>query len=922
MKKHTTVLSAGGCRPGNPLSPRSRFTPWRAAAWLAAFLLLVATEGRAQYSWSSFAGADTGAGTADAAGSGARFEGPTGLAIDAAGGLYVTDAGNSNVRRITPANSQIGQVTTLAGQAGFRGNADGTGLRARFDDPQGVAVAPNGDVYVVERNSSTIRKITPAGVVTTWAGRAYQHGSTNGDRLTARFIMPTGIVMDPNGVLYVADSLANTIRKIATNGQVTTFAGNPTQAGSTDGIGAAARFLSPTGLALDSALNLYVADTGNATIRKITPAGVVTTIAGTPGSTLSMIDGSRTQARFAWPRGVAVSSQGIVYVADRTNIRIVALDGSVRSMSDYFWRQETPGFARNFKDLSAIVIDPNGTLYVADEGNHAIRRLKAELVTTYAGFPGTERVIQDGIGNAARLHFPRATATDHLGNVYVGDAATIRKITPQGMVTTFAGNGFPSEFDGNGTAAYFHAPSAMVTDPAGNLFVTDFTSGSIRKVSPQGQVTTILRRNFADRNNPEGIGRDAAGNLYVSDSARHAIIKVTPGGVVTPFAGLSGVAGSANGTGSAARFNSPSGIVVNNSGQIFVADTNNQLIRQITPAGVVTTLAGWDGRIGNTDGTGTSAQFYQPRGMKLGLDGSLIVADSFNHLVRRVTTSGVVTTLGGFPGAGASKAGFYRDARFSLPSDVAVAPSGIIYVAESSSSIVSVGTTSARLALEAGEATLPTQGGAFDFGDVVSPSGNEEVRIVVRNTGTTTFTNFAAQVDGPNASDFTVGPLLDTRVSPLGFTAFTISFRPSGIGPRKARVRLTSTGGGINLVEFALTGVGIPPLAIDFVTIYSSNANPSVAEQGDYITLRFHVSRPISMATVAFTRVRPLPPALAPAYDMGGGNFEMIFGAGLLPPGQPVAFYITAGESGSTPVTATQTTDGSSVTVAYYQPPF
>ncbi len=250
-------------------------------------------------------------GSTDGSGTSARFTNPRAVAIDRTGNLYVADTGNHTIRKITPA----GVVTTFAGLAGARGWDDGTGSTARFDTPQGIAVDTAGNVYVADTHARSIRKITPAGVVTTLAGLGYVNGSRDGTGLQALFNVPQGITVAANGDVYVTDTGNHIIRKITPEGVVTTVAGLPESRGFSDGTANTARFDSPQALAVDATGTLFVADTGNNLIRKITPAGAVTTIGGLAGFA-SETPGVGSAARFNQTRGIAVGTNGAVLVAD------------------------------------------------------------------------------------------------------------------------------------------------------------------------------------------------------------------------------------------------------------------------------------------------------------------------------------------------------------------------------------------------------------------------------------------------------------------------------------------------------------------------------------------------------------------------------------------------------------------------------
>ncbi len=277
-----------------------------------------------------FAGDESQIGSNDGQGTSARFQGPIGLALDDAGNVYVADSDNHLIRKISP----TGMVTTLAGKAVVPGYADGTGPDARFDDPTNVAVDHDGNVYVSDNHNQVVRKISPAGIVTTFAGLAGQAGNADGQGALARFDGPRGIAVDRAGNVYVAAQTSSTIRKITPDGWVTTLAGQPGKTGGADGPGASATFNVPRSLTVDAAGNVLVADTDNNTIRKITPEGIVSTLAGLAGQA-GAVDGQGPSARFKGPRGVAVDGEGNIYVADSDNdaIRLISPTGMVTTLA-------------------------------------------------------------------------------------------------------------------------------------------------------------------------------------------------------------------------------------------------------------------------------------------------------------------------------------------------------------------------------------------------------------------------------------------------------------------------------------------------------------------------------------------------------------------------------------------------------------
>jgi sugar lactone lactonase YvrE len=342
---------------------------------------------------------------------------------------------------------------------------------------------------------------------------------------------------------------------------------------------------------------------------------------------------------------ITVATSASIVVA--TPLTVSTLAGQVLSIGS----SDGMGGAARFNYPSGVTTDNSGDLYVADTDNHTIRKIVASTgaVTTLAGLAGSSGSA-DGTGSAARFNNPSGVAVDSAGNVYVADTMnnTLRMITPSGVVTTLAGSpGIAGSIDSTGSAALFQGPQGLAIDTGGNLYVADTNNQTIRKVVPStGVVTTLVglagNAGSADGlgsqsrfNFPSGVAVDGTGNIYVADTENHTIRQILPSGMVNTVAGLAGSSGGADGTGSAARFDAPSDVAVDSSGNIYVADTDDFTIREVVPAtGVVTTLAGLAGTSGSADGLGSAARFFHPAGITVDSSSNLYVADTDNQTVR------------------------------------------------------------------------------------------------------------------------------------------------------------------------------------------------------------------------------------------------------------------------------------------------
>ncbi|MCR8561679.1 VCBS repeat-containing protein [Mucilaginibacter sp. BJC16-A38] len=635
-------------------------------------------------------------GSLNGTGNTASFNSPKGLTVDNSGNIYIADTDNSLIRKISP----TGLVTTLAG-SGTAAFANGTGTAASFNDPFDVAVDAFGNVYVADLNNHRIRKITPAGVVTTVAGNNTT-GSTDGAGTAASFNQPAGIAVDNAGNLYVADLTGNLVRKITPAGDVTTLSGSGA-VGHGDDIGNHASFNGPIGIAVDANGYVFVADSYNNIIRKITPSGIVTTFAGS--GAIGDADGTGTAATFHDPIGLKIDPYGNLYVTDAQNnqIRKITPAGVVTTVTGKKLPGATDGdlAAAMFNTSFGIAIDADGNLYIGDTNNNLVRKITVDKFTIDKPLPpglifdkntgsisGTPTALSPpttytvtahnaaGSGSTAlsievdadqQLPVPPKFVYETPQNYTVGK--TIVNLKPKqlggdvpanayGEVSTFAGSGSIGSTDGTGTGASFHSPAALAMDKQGNIYVSDFSNFRIRKITPAGLVTTFAGSGIkgyvdgvgtgASFNFIAGLAFDDQGNLYVADTDNNLIRKIFPDGTVTTLAG-SANAGSNDSSDGTASFFGPAGIQFGNDGYLYVSDEGGNLVRKVSLRGEVTTIAGNGGTVSN-DGIGRGASFDRPVALAIDKDGNLIVSDNGldgKSAIRQITPSGSVTTIAG-----------------------------------------------------------------------------------------------------------------------------------------------------------------------------------------------------------------------------------------------------------------------------------
>jgi sugar lactone lactonase YvrE len=655
------------------------------------------------YSFTTIGG--QGSGNADGTNTDARFDYPSGVALDSTGNLYVADTRNHTIRQLKRAGSNW-VSRTIAGLAPNPGTADGINSDARFNRPSSVAVDTAGNVYVADTGNQTIRQLTSVGtnwVVTTIAGLAGSGGSADGTNNDTLFSRPSGIAVDTADNLFVADTDNSTIRRLTrtgTNWVCSTIAGKAGNGGSQNGTGIFIRFRYPEGVAVDKNGNVFVADTLNDTVRWLLPVGTnyeSHTIGGIPGNPGPSNDGPTGVSRYFGPSGIGVNGVGNVYVADTVHHTIRRLDyvngytwqtSTLVGMAGSFGSADGTNSVARFTNPIGVVLDGD-TVYVADTWNHTIRQVTpagtnwvVHTLAGVAGGPGSS----DGCNGAMHFYGPSGVALSSAGILYVADSlnCTIRQLTPTGanwVSTTIAGlAGSPGGADGTNSDARFIYPKAVAADSADTLYVADTFNNQVRQLRPEGTnwVCSTIVTGFEG---PRAIAADSLGRLFVTDFNSPRIYQVSKMGATWTSRAI------------AEAYGPTLGVAADRRGNVYVTDTYNSTILQLTPAGtnwITRTIAGLAKTPGSVDGTNSDARFFMPAGIATDIAGNLFVTD--NQAIRQLTplgTNWVVTTVGGLAGVQGGADG--TNSRFGGPYGITVDTAGNLYVADYPNSTIRKG---------------------------------------------------------------------------------------------------------------------------------------------------------------------------------------------------------------------------------------
>ena len=553
----------------------------------------------------------------------------------------------------------------IRSEAGSTAVTDGIpAVNASINDPYGVDVDSLGNVYIADTGNERIRKVDLSGFITTIAGTGdWGYSGDGGPATEAQLSLPLGAGADFSGNVYIADNRNARVRKVAPSGIITTLAGIGARGRSGDGGPAiAAQLVHPTDVAADAAGNVYIPD--GSRVRKVDSSGIITSVAGTIESGFSGDGGPATEAQLSRATDVAVDAAGNLFIADVHNYRVRKVDSSgvITTLAGTgergFSGDGGPATEARLSRPISLDVDSNANVLVADGAR--VRRIDPSgIITTLAG-PGEPGVLGDGgPATEARLSLISGVAAGATGNVYVASLfdRRIRKIDPSGTITTLVGTGFwkDAEAPGPSPAAshVFRDPRGAAFDTSGNLFFID--DYRIWKLTPPGLVSLVAGTGArgeagdggpateAEFRFPNQVAVDASGNIYISDSPSHRVRKIDPSGTITTLAGT-GEAGISDDGGPAAeaRLWLPNSVGVDPLGNVYATEHNR--VRKISPSGIITTLAGADGPGYTEDGQpATTVSLMFPNPMAVDGSGNVYVVDAGR--VRKIEPSGIITTL-------------------------------------------------------------------------------------------------------------------------------------------------------------------------------------------------------------------------------------------------------------------------------------
>ncbi len=728
------------------------------------------------------------------------------------------------------------RITTVAGSSSI--GDGGPAAWAQLGNVQGVAVDRLGNTYLSDTDRSLIRKIDARGVITTVAGNGTAaYGGDGRPATSAALNLPYGLAADLSGNIYIADIGNQRVRRIAPDGSISTAAGTGVKGSLGDGgLAINAQLMSPRNVAVDAAGNLYISEFEGHRIRRVTPDGKISTVAGTGVAGFRGDGGLAVNAQIGYPAGLAVDRAGVIYLADSQNQRIrkIVPGGIISTIvgGTQTAMLQTP---------VAVAVDGLGNIYVADSSNviHEATPAGAWIAITGTGTPGFSG--DGGPAAKAQLTTARDLAFDSGGDLYLADGIHIREINPQSIIGTVAGDGFLHAVGDNGpaTQAILNQPMGIALDRSGNLYIADTGTQRVRIVPPSGVISTLAGTGVAGFNgdqipassanlySPMGVAADVYGDVYLADTYNHRVREVATAGRISTFSGTgTGGQGLDNLLPSQTQLRGPRNVCIGLTGTIYIVDTSNHRVLRVLPGGYASTVAG-NGTpgFGGDGGPAVTAELNQPGACAADSSGNLFIADTLNHRIAKVDSRGIITTVVGTGQAGTSADGVSAvAAALNAPSGVAVDDSGNIFISDTGNNLIRQATSSGAIYTIAGQAT---PGFSADGGMALAAQINAPAGILMDGAGALYFADTsnnrirrlspqAAQpvspptAPAPSISAFNAASLAAGSVAP----GEIVTIYGSGIGPLQAATgALDASGLLANLVggsEVRFDGVAAP----------------------------------------------------------------------------------------------------------------
>ena len=613
----------------------------------------------------------------------ARLKLPAGLTIDRKGNLYIADRNNHRIRKV----DSRGNITTVAGNgtAGFSGDG-GKATEAQLSRPSGVAVDGKGNLYIADRSNDRIRMVNSKGIITTFAGDGVDgFKGDSGPAAQAQLSKPFGLALDKKGNLYIADRGNNRVRRINPQGIIHTVAGDGGFFFMGDnGPAYRASIAGPTGVAVDKNGVLYIADRNNNRIRSVDTQGMIRTIAGTGHQDYNGDSEMARDTNLHLPFGVALDQDGKLLVVDRSHYRIRRVDtrrGGITTVAGngikMFAGDGGPAAGAKLSFPHGIAVDKKDNLIISDKGHYRIRRVTQDgIIQTIAG-NGIRGNIGDGLpALKASIYGATSLKLNGKGEIFIvspsGFTSLIRKVDEKGIMREVLGTVSKHYLDSiakskykgkvqTGELAIITTFSDIAFDPKGNMFISDRLNHQIRKISAQGEITTIAGTgesayygdggpaSEAAFRDPGALTTDKEGNLYIADGANNMIRKIDTKGIVSTIGGNGNHENSGDGGPALkAGIRNMDYLAMSPSGELHIAGMNSHVVRKITKDGKIATVAGtgYQGFFGD-GGPGPKAMLKSPSAVTFDSKGNLYISDMGNSRIRKVDTKGIITTFAG-----------------------------------------------------------------------------------------------------------------------------------------------------------------------------------------------------------------------------------------------------------------------------------